>query len=31
MGINPNFGLLEEAGQPITVEMPVFLTIIPAK
>jgi 6-phosphogluconolactonase len=31
LGINPNFGLLEEAGQPIDVDMPVFLTMIPAK
>jgi 6-phosphogluconolactonase len=31
MGINPNFGLLEEAGQAIEVDMPVFLTMIPAK
>jgi 6-phosphogluconolactonase len=31
MGINPNFGLLEEAGQAIEVDMPVFLTMIPMK
>lgn len=29
--INPNFGLLEEVGQPIQVDTPVFLTMIPAK
>jgi 6-phosphogluconolactonase len=29
--INPNFGLLEEVGEQVKVEMPVFLTMIPAK
>jgi 6-phosphogluconolactonase len=29
--INPNFGLLEEVGQKIEVDMPVFLTMIPSK
>lgn len=29
--INPNFGLLEEVGQRIQVNSPVFLTMIPAK
>jgi 6-phosphogluconolactonase len=29
--INPNFGLLEEVGERIQVDKPVFLTMIPAK
>lgn len=29
--INPNFGLLEDAGTPISVDAPVFITFIPAK
>lgn len=30
-GINQSFGLLEVAGQPIEIDQPVFITMVPAK
>ncbi len=29
--VNPNFGLLEEAGQAVSIDKPVFLIMLPAK